>query len=67
MNDSHHTYQLLIKIKDECRWNRSTKGKIIAKGFGASDCRQNCGSHLKKITEEQVFNFPHKKKGATKK
>ena len=44
-------------VTDECRWNQSVKGIIIAKGFGASDCRQNCGSHLKKITEEPLFSF----------
>ena len=33
-------------LQPECDINLKTKGEIIAKRFGASDCRQNCGSHL---------------------
>ena len=33
--------------KDECMLNqRAHRGKIVAPGFGASDCRNGCGSHL---------------------
>jgi len=31
----------------ECRKNQLTAGEIVAPGFGASDCRHGCGSHLK--------------------
>jgi Uri superfamily endonuclease len=31
----------------ECDLNRATSGDIPAPGFGASDCRNGCGSHLK--------------------
>ncbi|MGB1110227.1 MAG: GIY-YIG nuclease family protein [Gammaproteobacteria bacterium] len=31
----------------ECEWNQATKGQIVAAGFGASDCKSGCGSHLK--------------------
>ena len=31
----------------ECVVNQRTQGTIIAPGFGASDCRAGCGSHLK--------------------
>ena len=33
--------------RDECALNRSTSGSIPVPGFGASDCRAGCGSHLK--------------------
>ena len=33
----------------ECRVNRLTEGDIPVPGFGASDCRSGCGSHLKRI------------------
>ena len=33
--------------KAECAWNQTTSGKIIVAGFGASECRAGCGSHLK--------------------
>ena len=33
----------------ECDLNERLKGKIIAKGFGSSDCKKNCQSHLKFI------------------
>jgi Uri superfamily endonuclease len=35
--------------RDECRWNRATKGEIVVPGFGASDCAAGCGSHLKRV------------------
>ena len=48
--------------KLECKLNSYIKtegrAKILIKGFGASDCRANCGSHLlfyPDITEEPVF------------
>lgn len=31
----------------ECALNRQSAGQIIVPGFGASDCRMGCGSHLK--------------------
>ncbi len=31
----------------ECRLNRLTIGTLPVRGFGASDCRSRCGSHLK--------------------
>ena len=33
----------------ECAINQRTAGCIPVPGFGASDCRQACGSHLKRI------------------
>jgi Uri superfamily endonuclease len=33
----------------ECRLNRESVGTIPIPGFGASDCRSGCGSHLKRI------------------
>lgn len=32
---------------DECVWNQRTSGRLLVKGFGASDCRHGCRSHLK--------------------
>src|SRR5512135_3121357 len=32
----------------ECELNWATPGEILAPGFGASDCRRGCGSHLKR-------------------
>ena len=31
----------------ECTLNQTVEGEIIMPGFGASDCRVHCGSHLK--------------------
>lgn len=31
----------------ECALNRRTEGTLPVPGFGASDCRAHCGSHLK--------------------
>ena len=32
---------------EECRLNQRSGGTIVAPGFGASDCRAGCGSHLR--------------------
>lgn len=31
----------------ECALNQQTPGTVLVRGFGASDCRAGCGSHLK--------------------
>ena len=31
----------------ECALNRRAGGAVVAPGFGASDCRAGCGSHLR--------------------
>lgn len=33
--------------RDECALNAATGGRVLVAGFGASDCRAGCGSHLK--------------------
>ncbi len=35
----------------ECELNQQTSGQVLIAGFGASDCRNGCGSHLKLIGE----------------
>jgi Uri superfamily endonuclease len=32
--------------QDECILNQKTAGIVVVPGFGASDCRMGCGSHL---------------------
>jgi Uri superfamily endonuclease len=36
--------------EDECTVNQQTAGEIVVPGFGASDCKRKCGSHLKFIS-----------------
>jgi Uri superfamily endonuclease len=33
--------------RDECGLNQAVRGAVCVPGFGASDCRAGCGSHLK--------------------
>jgi Uri superfamily endonuclease len=33
--------------RGECASNRAVRGRVLASGFGASDCRAGCGAHLK--------------------
>lgn len=33
--------------RSECALNRATGGEVLVPGFGASDCRKACGSHLR--------------------
>jgi Uri superfamily endonuclease len=34
-------------VQAECDLNQNTAGNVLITGFGASDCRAGCGSHLK--------------------
>lgn len=36
-----------LSAETECDCNGQVAGRIIVPGFGASDCRASCGSHLK--------------------
>ncbi|MCK5092098.1 MAG: GIY-YIG nuclease family protein [Gammaproteobacteria bacterium] len=36
-----------LSKKEECALNQQTNGEIIVPRFGASDCKNGCGSHLK--------------------
>ncbi len=49
----NHPAASIIKIvkfvEPECEINSKTDGRILVPGFGAGDCRANCGSHLKYI------------------
>jgi len=33
--------------RGECPLNQASRGQVLVPGFGASDCRAGCGSHLK--------------------
>jgi Uri superfamily endonuclease len=52
------------KTKNECEVNLKIAsvfgGMIIAPGFGAGDCRQNCGSHLFSIQKDRFQNHIEK-------
>lgn len=41
-----------LSEQPECVLNQSTDGEIIMPGFGASDCRAHCGSHLKYLGQQ---------------
>jgi Uri superfamily endonuclease len=36
-------------VEGECALNQATPGRVVVQGFGASDCRMDCGSHLKQV------------------
>lgn len=42
-----------LSEQTECECNREADGIIVAPGFGASDCKAKCGSHLKYFGKEQ--------------
>ncbi len=44
--------------RDECELNQATQGLICVPGFGASDCRRGCGSHLKYLGPSRNLSSP---------
>ena len=51
-NDQSKIINVIQSELSECDLNADVKGKIIAEGFGSSDCRKNCKSHLKYINHQ---------------
>ena len=39
--------------EEECALNQRGRGVVVVPGFGASDCRKGCGSHLKYLGEKR--------------
>lgn len=52
---------VLFRMK-ECKLNRRTPGDIIVRGFGSSDCRAGCGSHLKFKTDDAKRTNRHSRR-----
>jgi Uri superfamily endonuclease len=46
----------IVKVRrstlEECALNRRTGGRVLIPGFGASDCREGCRSHLRYLGDE---------------
>lgn len=40
----------------ECALNQQLAGEVIVAGFGASDCRAGCVSHLKRLASRRAFS-----------
>ena len=53
LND-HASKIVRVEISDleECVLSQSINGEITVPGFGASDCRHHCRSHLKRLINE---------------
>ena len=41
--------EVIRSVVPECELNQRQPGGVIVPGFGASDCRAGCGSHLKQL------------------
>ena len=49
-NEKTKIIKVIKSELSECDLSAHVKGKIIVKGFGSSDCKENCKSHLKFIS-----------------
>ena len=46
-NEQTKIIKVMKSELEECDLNADIEGKTIVKGFGSSDCKKNCKSHLK--------------------
>ena len=46
-NEQTKIIKVMKSELEECDLNADIKGKTIVMGFGSSDCKKNCKSHLK--------------------
>jgi Uri superfamily endonuclease len=44
--------------ENECALNQALGGRSVVPGFGASDCRNGCGSHLRYLGENREARSP---------
>lgn len=42
--------------KPECLLNRNARGTVVVAGFGASDCRSGCGTHLRYLGPREILS-----------
>ncbi len=49
LNKNSNIFKIEKYSTNECIINKKTKGKIVVRGFGSSDCKRGCLSHLKLI------------------
>jgi len=42
-----HVIGVRYSVREECKLNQASDGDIVIQRFGATDCTQGCGSHLK--------------------
>jgi Uri superfamily endonuclease len=45
--DAVHVVAVVRSRTEECALNQKARGVFLVPGFGASDCRSACGSHLR--------------------
>jgi Uri superfamily endonuclease len=45
--DAVHVLAVVRSRTEECTINQKVRGVVLVPGFGASDCRSGCGSHLR--------------------
>lgn len=50
--------------RDECAVNQATRGTVVVPGFGASDCRQRCRAHLRRVTDRRNNRRRTRRSGA---
>ena len=42
-------HEVRRSCEPECELNQRLEGRVVVAGFGASDCRAGCSSHLKRL------------------
>ena len=50
-SDKAHVMGLNFSVQKECTLNQACDGEILIPGFGASDCKHKCSSHLRYLGE----------------
>lgn len=57
LNDPHvHITTVTTSKQAECRWHQATAGRVLHPGFGASDCRADCGGHLLYVSSAESIS-----------
>lgn len=52
VSEDVHVVGMVFSDRRECELNQMCDEDILIPGFGASDCRHQCGSHLKYLGEK---------------
>ena len=56
-NAETHIFKIHKSKSSECELNQSIEGVTLVPGFGSSDCKKNCSSHLQYITRSKLYKY----------
>ena len=56
-NPKTHIIKVRQSNSEECNLNQHVDGVTLVPGFGSSDCKKNCSSHLNYLSSTKLYKY----------